>query len=169
MSDLDKAETTLRAGLRALPIPDPGPEFDARVLAAVRERRRSSGWRAFFAGWSTALRPVLGGAACSTLVMGVLLRGLTATPTAALIPAAQAASGDGAPVFVAALASPAALDAVLERGGDLSVASFTGGQPALLRAPAPRPRLVSPPPPPRTRKRGAALPGLPFPRNGATA
>ena len=52
----------LRQGLRALPVPKPSPDFDARVLAGLREAR--PWWRRL---WEPA-RPLLAGASFSLIV-----------------------------------------------------------------------------------------------------
>ena len=54
------AEQALREGLRRLPVPEPSPDFDGRVLAAL-ERPAAWGWLADALRWRT-LRPVLAGA-----------------------------------------------------------------------------------------------------------
>jgi len=113
----NRADVALRQGLRDLPVPETSSDFDARVHAALR--RPEPWWRAL---WEQA-RPVLTTAACSLLVTLALLKGVTATSTAAsdlLRPA-------GAGVIIAYRDSERAeqLDRDIERG-DLSAMSLRG-------------------------------------------
>ena len=69
-------DASLREGLRRLPVPEISPEFDGRVLTAMRGP--SPGWR-WPALWKT-LRPVMGGAACSLVLTAGLYAWTTRLP-----------------------------------------------------------------------------------------
>jgi len=71
--DLDLARS-LRDGLRALPVPEIGSDFDARVLDALRAP--PPWWRQ----WWQPAKPLLLGASCSLSVTLVLLHWTLAAP-----------------------------------------------------------------------------------------
>ena len=71
--DLAQAQA-LRDGLRALPVPEIGSDFDARVLAALRAP--VPWWR----HWWQPAKPLLLGASCSLSVTLVLLHWALAAP-----------------------------------------------------------------------------------------
>jgi hypothetical protein len=112
MSDLDRTDSLLRAGLRDLPAPAASSDFDAVVLAAVQ--RPPSRWQVL---WDTA-RPVLGGAACSLVVMLALLNWVTQTPVTI-----QPITPTTSPAAVRPI-DIAALERVLDRPG-LTLGDFT--------------------------------------------
>lgn len=120
----------LRDGLQALPVPPVAPDFDARVLRALRAP--TSWWRRL---WEPA-RPLLLGASCSLLVTLVLLHWtLTApvgTPFPRTVPLALAA----------APARASSLDAMLDRPG-----LRAGSLAAVWAAPPPAPPDSRPQPP----------------------
>ncbi len=68
---LDQA---LRDGLRALPVPETAPDFDARVLAALRVP--APWWRR----WWEPARPLLLGASCSLAVTLLALHWTLSAP-----------------------------------------------------------------------------------------
>lgn len=103
------ADEILRQGLRALPVPEPSPDFDARVLAGLREAR--PWWSRL---WEPA-KPLLAGASFSLVVT---LAGLHWTLTAP-----EAAPPAYAVPTVAARPVPS-LDALLDRP-NLSAASLS--------------------------------------------
>ncbi len=72
--DDTRAEIALREELRALPVPEASPDFDGHVLTALHEP--ASWWQAL---WQAA-RPVLSGAACSSLVTLALLHWCSQMP-----------------------------------------------------------------------------------------
>jgi hypothetical protein len=126
---LDRA---LRDGLRALPVPEASPDFDARVLLALRAPQ--PWWRRL---WQPA-RPLLLGASCSLAVTLVLLHWTLSAPTAAPRPPILGESERP----VAAPARAPSLDAVLDRP-DLRAGSLA----AVLSAPLPAPPDRRPDPP----------------------
>lgn len=92
-------DRVLRDGLGALPVPDPSPDFDARVLRALRAP--TPWWQRL---WQPA-RPLLLGASCSLAVTLVLLHWTLSAPVAA----------PSAPALAAAPSRAPSLDAVLDR------------------------------------------------------
>ena len=102
---LDQA---LRDGLRALPVPPVGPDFDARVLRALRAP--TPWWR----HWWEPARPLLLGASCSLGVTLVLLHWTLAAPLTA--PRPQILGESERPVAAAPPHAPS-LDALLDRPG----------------------------------------------------
>ena len=97
MTDSDEL---LRRGLRALPVPEPSPDFDARVLAGLRDVR--PWWHRL---WEPA-RPLLAGTSFSLVVTLACLHWTLMAPVG--VPPAQAIS------TVAARPTPS-LDALLDR------------------------------------------------------
>jgi hypothetical protein len=134
----ERADRALREGLERLPVPEASPEFDARVLAAVRQP--VPWWQALRA----PLRPMLSGAACSLVVTLALIYWSSRLP-ATVRPANAAPTG-----------SIAALDQSLDRP-DLSVFSHT-------RLSALRPPWQSVPPQPRDKEK----PGRQDKKHGGT-
>ena len=132
----------LRDGLRRIPVPQPGPDFDDRVIAALQVRRRS--W------WLTLLgfaRPMASAAACSLVATLALLHwslstpaAKSATPAAVPPPAATATSTPAGEGF-----TMAALDRALSQP-DLREGTIA----RLLESPEtlPDPVLTPPAPPP---------------------
>ncbi len=112
----------LRHGLRGLPTPVPSPDFDDRLLAALRGPR--PWWQTL---WPQA-RPVLAGAACSALLTLAALSWSLQTPTPAL-PAVSAAHAAPRPLDMTAL------DHLLDRPG-LSAASLARIETPVPSAPA---------------------------------
>ncbi len=121
------ADEALRRGLHDLAVPDPSPDFDARVHAALRQRIP---W--WWPAW-TALRPVFSATACSLVITLALLQWLTNSPTA--LPRVSPAAGTNA----------IALDRKLERM-DLSTATLSGFWSL------PRPLATPPSAPPEPRR-----------------
>ncbi len=68
MGEEAKIDMALRQGLRELPVPETSPEFDAWVMSAVL--RPLPWWRNLI----PALRPLVAGAACSTVLTFLLVR-----------------------------------------------------------------------------------------------
>jgi len=123
-------DRVLRDGLGALPVPDPSPDFDARVLLALRAP--TPWWQRL---WQPA-RPLLLGASCSLAVTLVLLHWTLSAPTAAPFPSAAP------PGLAATPARAPSLDAVLDRS-DLRAGSLA----AVWTAPLPAPPDSRPQPP----------------------
>jgi hypothetical protein len=123
----NEAGRALRLGLHSLAVPEPAPDFDARVRAALR--RPIPWWQSL---WTTA-RPVLVTTACSLVGTLALLQWFTRMPTS-----------------LSRLAQPTGIDTVaferrLERM-DLSTASLSGFS-ILQRPPAPQPNTLRDPHP----------------------
>ena len=129
------SDDVLRETLRALPVPEPSPDFDARILAGLRDAR--PWWHRL---WEPA-RPLLAGASFSLAVTLALLH-WTLTAPASVPPQAAVPS-------LAARPLPS-LDALLDRpnlsAGSLAQAwaSAPVGSPA-DRRPAPRRHVQLPP------------------------
>jgi hypothetical protein len=108
----DPADVVLRAALRALPVPQASPDFDTRVLAALRAAApsRPPWWQTLWQTCHGGLRPVLGSAAFSLVGMLLLLRGTgdAARPAASSQIQASAVTRAGAERRIA-------LDDVLDR------------------------------------------------------
>ena len=130
------SDDVLRETLRALSVPEPSPDFDARVLAGLRESR--PWWHRL---WEPA-RPLLAGASFSLAITLALLHWTLTAPVAAP-PQAAAVSN------VAARPLPP-LDALLDRpnlsAGSLAQA-WTDAPPEMPpdRRPAPRRHAQLPP------------------------
>ena len=84
--DLAQAQA-LRDGLRALPVPEIGSDFDARVLAALRAP--VPWWR----HWWQPAKHLLLGASCSLSVTLVLLHWTLAAPRPPILGGAEGAGG----------------------------------------------------------------------------
>ncbi len=95
--------SALRDGLQALPVPDLGTDFDARILDALRAP--GPWWRRV---WAPA-RPLLLGASCSLSVTLILLHWTLTAPVTAPFPAAASAA------LAAAPSCPPSLDRLLDR------------------------------------------------------
>lgn len=88
-----RSDMALREGLRSLPVPETAPDFDARVLDALR---RPAPW------WQTAwasLRPVLSAAACALVVLLPLLSSADARPDRMPLPLQTASPRSTARAF----------------------------------------------------------------------
>ena len=132
----------LRDGLRALPVPDVSPDFDSRVLDALRAPR--PWWRRL---WEPA-KPLLLGASCSLSVTLVLLH-WTLTAPAPRPPIL----GESERIPVSAQVRAPSLDTLLDRP-DLRAGSLA----AAWAAPPPAPPDRRPEPPRHARVgRRAAL------------
>jgi hypothetical protein len=127
----------LREGLRCLPVPAVSPGFDSRVLAAHSRCARGGLVRQWL-NWRT-LRPVLGGAACSLVVMLALSAWSARLPLE--VRARPALGGPDAVALDRALARPDLSAASLAR---LIGRGTSGGTPPAptppAQAPAPRPQ-----------------------------
>ena len=110
--------TDFRDALRELPTPPPSPDFDARVLDALRLPPPWWNWRAWawHALWPT-LRPVVLGASGSVCVTLLALHWTLSAPVS--LPRPPAASS----TLAAAPARLPSLDALLSRP-DLSAGTF---------------------------------------------
>src|SRR5579884_1540625 len=73
----ERIDEALKQGLRTMAVPDPGSDFDDRVIAAVRARK--SWW---YLIWDFA-RPVVSAAACSAVIMLAALHLALQTPSQA--------------------------------------------------------------------------------------
>lgn len=96
-------EEALHTGLRALPVPELSPDFDACVLAALRVPQ--PWWRRL---WEPA-RPLLLGTSCSLVVTLLALHWTLSAPVAA--PISQTFS----PALAATSRPAPSLDALLDR------------------------------------------------------
>ncbi len=128
----------LREALREMPTPPPSPDFDARVLAALRVPPPWWDWRAW--GWHAlwpTLRPVVLGAGGSLGVTLLALHWTLSAPVSAptLVPRDLAAAPARLPSLDALLARP-----------DLSAGTF-----AAWAAPPPPPAPADRRPIPRRR------------------
>ena len=121
-----------RDGLRALPVPPAAPDFDARVLLALRAP--TPWWRHL---WEPA-RPLLLGASCSLLVTLVLLHWTLSAPSGPPFPRASPSA------LAAAPGRAPSLDTLLDRS-DLRAGSLS----AAWTAPPPDPPPDRRPEPPR--------------------
>ena len=169
----DPADAVLRAGLRALPVPQASPDFDTRVLAALRAAApsRPPWWQTLWQTCHRGLRPVLGSAAFSLVGMLLLLRGTSDVPGDAL---GNAARPDASSQIQASAVTRAgaerriALDDVLDRP-NLSALSLLAqrtvvANPVLLpagRAPQAGGRRPEPQKDRSHRGSGIAAPGKP--------
>ena len=96
-------DSALRDSLRALPVPEPSPEFDSRVLAALSTP--PSQWLRF---WEPA-RPLLLGVSCSLAVTLFALHWTLSAPLTVPLPST-------APPALASAPHPMpSLDALLDR------------------------------------------------------
>lgn len=110
----DPADAVLRAGLRALPVPQASPDFDTRVLVALRAAPPRPWGQTWWQTCQRGLRPVLGSAAFSLIGMLLLLRGTGDAPGDAARPAASSQIQASA-VTRAGAERRIALDDVLDR------------------------------------------------------
>ncbi len=135
----DPADAVLRAGLRALPVPQASPDFDTRVLAALRAAApsRPPWWQTLWQTCHRGLRPVLGSAAFSLVGMLLLLRGTGDAPGDAARPAASSHIQASA-VTRAGAERRIALDEVLDRP-NLSALSLLAQQRTVVANPIPPP------------------------------
>ena len=128
--DLAQAQA-LRDGLRALPIPEIGSDFDARVLAALRAP--VPWWR----HWWQPAKPLLLGASCSLSVTLVLLHWALAAPQPPMLGGSE---GERGGVQASAPGRAPSLDGLLDRA-DLRAGSLA----AAWAAPPPPDRRPAPP------------------------
>ncbi len=110
-SEETRLDRALRDGLRALPVPETAPDFDARVLAALRVPL--PWWRR----WSEPAKPLLLGASCSLIVM---LLALHWTLSAPVLSAPPLLGGGGSSQTVRAPSLDALLDQPNLSAGSLS-------------------------------------------------
>ena len=139
--DLAQAQA-LRDGLRALPVPEIGSDFDARVLAALRAP--VPWWR----HWWQPAKPLLLGASCSLSVTLVLLHWALAAPQPPMLGGSE---GERGGVQASAPGRAPSLDGLLDRA-DLRAGSLA----AAWAAPPPPPGRR--PEPPRHAQNGRRAP-----------
>jgi hypothetical protein len=137
----------LREALGCLPVPEVSSDFDARVLAA-HARRAPCPFLRRWLNWP-ALRPVLGGAACSLVVT------LALSAWSARLPLEVRARRGG----LGTVALERVLDVPDLSAGSLarSIAPAAG----VMFPPSPLPRRRSPGPPPRPGRRSQGRSAVP--------
>lgn len=141
----------LRDGLQAQPLPQPEPDFDDRVLKALRSRR--PWWQSLW----FSVRPVVSTAACSMVVMLAILHWGLKTPE---ISSFNHPAPNAAPTSSQARVTMAMLDKALDQP-NLQFGTFarlielrnSGAEPPALRPPR-----IAPGHPPEPRRRDGLAP-----------
>jgi len=141
----DAPDTLLRDALRALPVPQPSADLDARILAALYAP--PPWWEALWQAACREARPLLAGAACALPVTVLALLWTLHAP----VEARPAATG---PPIAARAQNMASLDALLDKP-NVTAADLRRWEQGGVIA-----NIVPPQVPPAPRRRAS----LPWPR-----